>query len=443
MIDSLKYKNIWKITFPVMLSLVAQNLINLIDTVFLGRVGEIELGASAIGGLFYYGVFIIGFGFSLGAQILISRRNGEKNFSKIGEIFNHSLYFLFFLALIILILVKTTAPALLSNALSSKSVFHATWEFLDYRIWGIFFAFANTVFRAFYVGIMKTKYLGWSAAIMAIVNIILDYFLIFGNEGFPKMGIAGAAIASVIAEACSVVFFIAISLKREYFERFGIFRFTLPRLTVIRHTLEISIYTMLQNFMALGGWLVFFIIVEKSGEHPLAISNIIRSIYLILMIPVWGFSTTTNSLVSNLIGEGHSDLVPTAIKRITLMSFLSTILFVIAAAFFPYAIVSVYSSNAILISDTVPSLYVILGALILFSLVITVYSGVTGTGNTKIGMLIEAITIFIYLVFAYLIIIVFKQPIEVAWCSEYIYMILMGGLSFLYLRFGKWQKIKI
>jgi putative MATE family efflux protein len=443
MIDSLKYKNIWKITFPVMLSLVAQNLINLIDTIFLGRVGEIELGASAIGGLFYYGLFIIGFGFSLGAQILISRRNGEKNFSKIGEIFNHSLYFLFFLALIILILVKTTAPALLSNALSSKAVFRATWEFLDYRIWGIFFAFANTVFRAFYVGIMKTKYLGWSAAIMAIVNIILDYFLIFGNNGFPQMGIAGAAIASVIAEACSVIFFIAISLKREYFERYGIFRFSYPRLDVIRHTLEISVYTMLQNFMALGGWLVFFMIVEKSGEHPLAISNIIRSIYLILMIPIWGFSTTTNSLVSNLIGEGHSDLVPTAIKRITLMSFLSTILFVIAAAIFPYAIVSVYTSDLRLINDTVPSLYVILGALILFSLVITVYSGVTGTGNTRIGMLVEAITILIYLVYVYLIIIVFKQPIEVAWSSEYIYMLLLGGLSFLYLRYGKWQKIRI
>ena len=75
------YKHIWKISGPIILGLVAQNLLNVIDTIFLGRVGEVALGAGAIGGLFYLAVVMLGIGFGTGTQILIGRRNGEKNFA--------------------------------------------------------------------------------------------------------------------------------------------------------------------------------------------------------------------------------------------------------------------------------------------------------------------------------------------------------------------------
>ena len=70
-------KEIWNVSYPIFLGLLAQNIINVTDTAFLGRVGEVELGASAMGGLFYICVFTIAFGFSVGSQILIARRNGE------------------------------------------------------------------------------------------------------------------------------------------------------------------------------------------------------------------------------------------------------------------------------------------------------------------------------------------------------------------------------
>ena len=69
-------RNIWDIAWPIMLTLVAQSVVNITDTAFLGRVGEVELGASAIGGLLYTTFYMVGFGFSTGVQILISRRNG-------------------------------------------------------------------------------------------------------------------------------------------------------------------------------------------------------------------------------------------------------------------------------------------------------------------------------------------------------------------------------
>ena len=70
-------KEIWRVTYPIFLGLLAQNVINVTDTAFLGRVGEVALGAAAMGGLLYICVYTIAFGFSVGSQILIARRNGE------------------------------------------------------------------------------------------------------------------------------------------------------------------------------------------------------------------------------------------------------------------------------------------------------------------------------------------------------------------------------
>ena len=70
------YRQIWQIAYPVLIGTLMEQLIGLTDTAFLGRVGEVELGAAAIGGIFFVAIFMIGLGFSTGAQILMARRNG-------------------------------------------------------------------------------------------------------------------------------------------------------------------------------------------------------------------------------------------------------------------------------------------------------------------------------------------------------------------------------
>lgn len=84
-----KYTNgeIWEVAYPILISLIMEQLIGMTDTAFMGRVGEVELGASAIAGVYYLAIFMLGFGFSIGSQILIARRNGEGNFRMIGSIF--------------------------------------------------------------------------------------------------------------------------------------------------------------------------------------------------------------------------------------------------------------------------------------------------------------------------------------------------------------------
>ena len=137
------YRKIWQVAFPILLSLLMEHLIGLTDTAFLGRLGghagEVALGASALGGVYYIAVFMLGFGFSVGAQILMARRNGEENFRAIGPIFQQSALFLLFLATVVFTFSKLLTPHILRNLITSTEIYHATLEYLNWRVYGFFF----------------------------------------------------------------------------------------------------------------------------------------------------------------------------------------------------------------------------------------------------------------------------------------------------------------
>jgi len=437
------YRRIWEISLPIILSLLAQNIVNVTDTAFLGRVGEVELGASAIGGLFYISLFMLGFGFGIGGQILIARRNGERNYHEIGKITDNSLYFLMGMGLVLFLLIKFLSPAMLRPLISSDAVYQASTDFLQYRIYGIFFAFGNVLLRAFYIGTTSTRVLIYNAIIMAGTNVLLGYALIFGNFGMPEMGIRGAGLASSISEAVSALFFFTYTFKMVDLKKYNLFRFASFDWGIVRKTLEISIFVMLQYFISLAAWFIFFMIIEKMGERSLAISNIIRSAYIVLMIPIFAFGSTTNSLVSNVIGMGKADQVIPVIKKVALLNFLLIGGIVAVSAFIPHLLISVYTSDESLVNETIPSFYVIMSALLLFSFSSILFNGVSGTANTATALTIEVITIGVYLIVAWFLAVHLELSIEQVWASEYVYFLMLGLLSYIYLRSGKWRKKQV
>ena len=436
-------RRIWDIAWPIMISLFAQNIIGVTDTAFLGRVGEVELGAAAIGGLFYIILFMVGYGFTTGVQILIARRFGENNHEQIGKIFDNSFYFLTLTSLLVIALMNLFGESLLRVIVASDDIFKATVDYLDYRIYGLFFATAGLLFRSFYTGITFTRYLSFSSILMACINIVLDYLFIFGKGGFPEMGISGAALASVISEACALIFLAGISFNNQRVKPFRLFRFVKPDLKLIRSTLEVSIFVMIQFVLSLSVWFVFFLIIEKMGERPLAISNIGRSVYMFLMIPGWALCSVTNTLVSNALGEGKPELVLPVTFKIMKFSVLSLLVVIIVAAFFPYQVLGLFSSNRELIEAAIPTYYIILSALFLFSNMSILFNAVLGTANTRITLLIEIITLVLYLGYTWLIAIQLHQPIGVVWTSEWVYAFFLGVLSLLYLKKGKWRDKKV
>lgn len=145
-------KEIWIISYPILISLVMEQMIGMTDTAFLGRVGEIELGASAIAGIYYMVIFMMAFGFSIGAQIMIARRNGERQYNEIGPIFYQGVYFLLALAVVMFGLSMYFSPTILKNIVSSPNIYQASLSYINWRIFGFFFSFVMVMFRAFFVG---------------------------------------------------------------------------------------------------------------------------------------------------------------------------------------------------------------------------------------------------------------------------------------------------
>lgn len=113
------YKKIWLIAFPVMMSILIEQLINITDALFLGHVGDVELGASALAGIWFLAIYMLGFGFSLGLQVVIARRNGEQQYAETGKTFFQGLFFLLILAVLLCLLSKIFSPVLLKHLITS------------------------------------------------------------------------------------------------------------------------------------------------------------------------------------------------------------------------------------------------------------------------------------------------------------------------------------
>ena len=199
---NITYISIYKTSLPVLVSLLMEYLIGFTDTAYLGRVGETELAASAIAGTYYMIIYMIGFGFSIGAQILIAQYNGNQQYKEAGKILSQGILF-----------SSIISPIILKSIIDSESVLQAVLQYLDWRIYGFFFSFTIIMFRAFYIGIIHTSALMLNSITMVAINVILNYILIFGALGIPVLGISGAAIASVISEAVAVIHFIIYTQK--------------------------------------------------------------------------------------------------------------------------------------------------------------------------------------------------------------------------------------
>ncbi|WP_302559874.1 MATE family efflux transporter [Phocaeicola coprocola] len=440
---SYTYKDIWLIAYPILISLIMEQMIGITDTAFLGHVGEIELGASAIAGVYYLAIFMIGFGFTVGSQILIARRNGEGNYRAIGNIFYQGIYFLMLMSLVIFILSQVFSEQILGMLVSSDRIVGAATDYIRWRVYGFFFSFIGAMFRAFFVGTTQTRTLTLNSIVMAAANVIFNYTLIFGKFGFPAMGIAGAAIGSSLAELVSVLFFISYTYRKIDYRKYGLNRIPGIRTKALSQIMHISLWTMIQNFISLSTWFLFFIFIEHLGERPLAISNIIRSVSSIPFMTVMSFASTCSSLVSNQIGAGHSKEVPALINQhIRLCSFF-VIPLIGLIALFPSTVLRIYTNIPDLITASIPTLWVLCSTYIVSIPGFIYFQSVSGTGNTRAAFILEIIALALYTIYILIVITGLKADVAICWTAEHLYAICIGIASYLYIRKANWQHKRI
>lgn len=438
-----KYRDIWHVAYPILISLVMQTLINVTDTAYMGRVGEIELGAAALASVYYLAIYMAVFGFSIGAQILIGRRNGEGRYGSIGDIVVQGIFFLLGIAVLLIGLSMWLSPRLLSYIVSSERIYGKCVEYLDWRIYGLLFSAINVMARAFYVGVTRTRVLIWNSIILTGANVVFNYVFVFGCFGFPAMGIAGAALGSLASEAIAMLHFFLYTLFYVDLERYGLkkkFRFT-P--SIVKGILSLSVYTMVQNFLTHAVWFVFFLAIEHLGEMPLAVTNIVRGGSSLLFMPILAFAATSSTLVSNALGASRSEDVLLIIRRVIAMGYAVIVPIILLIAVFPELFLRIFTDNKELISASVASLYVMLGFNFIATPGCVLFHSVSGTGNTRLALIIEIIATVLYASAIYAIIYYWRADVAWCWSVEYIYWTVMLVCTSLYFKYSRWRERKV
>jgi len=437
------FRDIWKIAFPVLISALVEQLVGMTDTAFLGRVGEIELGASALGGIFFIVVFMLILGFCSGAQILMGRRNGEQNYQDIGVVFYHSLAFLTVTSTLVLLFIQTAGPYLLARLISNPQVFEASWTYLEWRMWGIYFSMVACLFRAFFVATTQTGTLKFNSIVMVLSNVVFDYLLIFGHFGFPQLGIAGAAIASSLASGFSMLFFIGYTWWKVDYHKYALHRLPKFKWSLLGKMLNISIWTMVQNFLSLATWFIFFIAVEHLGSRELAATNVMRAISNFMFVTLVAFASTASTLTSNLLGADHREAVVPMIKRATLMAVVGIVPLWVILWIFPEPIIGIFTNEAPTIAACIEPLRVPGGGSPPPLPRPTFFSCISGSGNTRSALVIELIALFFYTIYVGYVIFHLRCSLTIAWCAELLYSLTLLLGSFLYMRRGTWLNKKI
>ena len=433
-------RQILRIALPISFALFVPQINFITNNIFLGQLGEQELGVAGLTGVYYLIFAAIGFGLNNGLQALISRRAGETRVEEIGKLFSQGVRIALFIAITGILLTYFVAPVILRNSIESAETYEQWVSFLRIRIWGLPFLYIYQMRNALLVGTNQSKYLIAGTAAETLANIFFDYTLIYGHWGFPELGFNGAAYASVIAEATGMfVVFLVIRMKgiSKRFSLYGRFGYDAVNTKLI---LAQSSPLILQHAISIISWIFFYILIEHHGSRDLAISNTMRNIFGFFGVFTWAFASTTNTMVSNVIGQGKKDQVIVLINKIVRISMSIAICVALLLNLIPHVFLSIYGQGVEFIEDAIPVVRIVSSALILMSFSTVWLNAVTGTGNSRITLYIEAVTIVLYCIYVYLVLEVFNLSITIGWMSEWLYWLVLFTASYLYIRSGKWRE---
>lgn len=434
------YKEIWTISYPIILGSLAHSINQLIDTAFLGHSSKTALEAITLAGIFYFVFIFIAGGLARGCQVIIARHSGEGNNEKIGIAFDHLLLLASILSILLMFFFRYGSSYVLMFVVKSPAIQKAALSYIRMMNYAVIPVVLGFCFNGFYTGIGKTKIITIATVCMAVTNSIAGYIFIFGKFGVPPLGIKGAGIATAIADTVlfSVYLFHFIYYRQP--EKYNAFTFKFIRVKQSWSIIKLSTPIVLQNLIGIGSWWFFFLSIEKIGEHELAVSGILKSLFVFIGIPVWSLASTSNTLISNIIGQNRIDEVVPALKKVLVVSVGISMSINLIIVLFPHPILSLFTNDTQLIRDCIPPFYTLMIALLFFSSAMIMNFGITGTGATFIPTIVEVFCCIFYVAYCYYFVQLKQSPLYIAWGCEVVYWLSLLTFTTIYWGSGIWRK---
>jgi MATE family multidrug resistance protein len=434
-------KGIILLTLPISFSKLIPELNYLFNAAFLGHMGSKELAMAGITGVYYLIFSAMGYAISTALLAIMSRRAGEDNRDAIFSTLWHGLLVGFLIAFCTIGLTYTGIDSLLVLSGVDREGAEMAGSFLKIRIWGLIFLYAYQTQNAYLISLQKSSWLLYGALGTALINIVLDYALIFGEFGLPELGFNGAAYASVISEFAGFAIVFMVIYLSDITRKYNIHK----NWKFIKGTFNLvftqALPLMGQYAISTASWWVFFIFVNRNySVTEQAVSQAMRNLFGLSGVFTWAFGSASNTIISNIIGQGKLDEIFKTLYKITLISVVGVLFFVAVMNIFPSAFLSLYGQDDMFLKEGVGPLRIVTMAMVFLCIGIIWLNAVVATGKTVIVFWIELVGIVSYLLYIWLVMEVFHASHSMAWMSEWLYWTVMMVLSVGYLVWGNWRK---
>jgi len=448
-------RKLWRLAWPAIAGNISQTMLNLVDTMMVGHVSAIAVGAVGLGGQVSWFMFPIMMSVSIGVLALVARFVGAGDKETAEEVLEQGLYMAFLLGI----------PIMLFGWLVGKDVLiimgaKGTVLNIAYRYLVVLFAFYPVRFVSFTLfsairGAGDTKTPMKLGIIMNIVNAVMDYLLIYGKLGFPRLGPVGAAWASGIGISVSFVLVLYLILSGKLVLKLKLrWRFSL---TMAKRIMRIGIPTLIDRSLFSFYSFLYMSIVTRFGKVALAAHQVGLRIESIAYMPAFGFNVATSTLVGQNLGAGKpEDAENTVYEALKLIGLFMGAMAVVLIVFPRYLIMPFLSPSDPSYNKVMhlAVIYLIIAAIseVPLGWMFVLSGALRGAGDTRSPMYVTAVSKLLFRIIpAYLLgfgFTLFGHTFEGlgvvgAWIAMTEEIFVSTVILWWIFRRGKWKRIKV
>ena len=434
---------ILRFAVPLMLGLMTTAVNAFVDTLFVGRLGTAPLAAVPLAALTYMTGWVLVVGLMRNAIAFCARAYGAGRPAEIGGIVAH--YHLLALAALPLLLLYVQAwPMLARFALLDAQTDGLGRIYLEIRVWDVAFSLLIALYSAFYQATGNSRFPMLVSALVVGLNIVLDYALIFGHFGLPALGVAGSALATVLAQAGGTALIMGASHLGPARRRYGL-RLVVPlRRALLRDILRVGLPSGVGDFLEVGAWVVFQLIVGRLGAVALAASNIGMMATHLLFLPGFAFGIAGASYIGRYLGAGRPDLARHAGRRVLLLGVGYMAVLGVPLWFFGEAIAALFTADGRVIHEAgllfkVMALYQAFDGMGFIT-----RAALGGAGDTRVPLAVLLVcSLGVLFPGAWLLSQLVSPPLIGAWLGACAYMVAYAAAMQWRFHSGAWTRIRL
>ncbi len=432
------YGDVLRIAAPISFSLAIPQISFVANTLFVAHLGAEALSVVGMVGVYYLLLTWMGYGLSNGLLVLLSRKAGENDIAGFGQIFRNGFSVALVFLLSLLLLSYTFGASFYRNTMAHPELAEDTIQFLFYRLPGLPFLILNQLMNIFLISTGRTAWLLVGSILGNAVNIFMDYVLIFGNFGFPEMGVNGAAVGSVLGELVYFISILSLIFHKNWIKEYQLWGgFCWDKLW-IKKIVTTSSPLVFQYIFSIGGWQLFFFYMEHLGKEEVAATHIIRNALGVIGIGSWALASTSNTLAGNLLGQGKSEKVLLGIRKVMLVGLFYGILTSLFLFIFKDTLLPYFSTEPEVVQLVKDGLKVIYFSSALLCVATVLFNATIGIGATKSSMYFEVSAVVLYMIYLSLVFNYFKGDFFWAWTSDLVYWAFLLVSTAIFLLRKKW-----